>query len=34
MEALSKAASLQSSWKAQAEELLGKVRKAASQGSE
>jgi len=34
MDALSKAASLQSSWKAQAEELLGKVKKAASQASE
>jgi tetratricopeptide (TPR) repeat protein len=34
MDALSKAASLQSSWKPQAEELLGKVKKAASQASE
>jgi len=34
MEALGKAASLQTSWKAQAEELLGKVKKAAGQASE
>jgi tetratricopeptide (TPR) repeat protein len=34
IDALSKATSLQSSWKSQAEELLGKVKKAASQASE
>jgi tetratricopeptide (TPR) repeat protein len=34
IDALSKATSLQSSWKPQAEELLGKVKKAASQASE
>ena len=32
MEALNKAASLQSSWKAQADDLLAKVKKAASRG--
>ena len=31
IEALSKAAALQSSWKSQADELLGKVKKAASE---
>jgi hypothetical protein len=34
MEALGKAASLQSSWKAPADELLTKVKKAANQPSE
>jgi hypothetical protein len=34
IEALSKAAALQSSWKSQADDLLGKVKKATKEASE